>query len=155
MKKLLVLGLVLSMFAGYSQSSKEEVDYYQSIFGMGKKEVVAELISLDAETKDSFLKIYDEYETSRKELGKDRIILLEKYANGYESMSAEELNSIMKESMSLSVKTDKLIGAYYKRLEKEAGVLAASQFYHIESYLVSEIRVAIFGNIPMMEKIKK
>lgn len=155
MKKVFILSLVLTMFNGFSQSSKEEVDYYQSIFGMGKKQVVAELLTLDEGSKDAFWSLYDEYESNRKELGKQRIALLEKYAEGYNQMNQEELNKVLVESMDLGVKGDKLIKTYYKKINKEVGTVAAAQFYQLEIYLQSEIRVAIFGNIPMVEKIRR
>lgn len=155
MKRLLVISFVLFSLLGFSQSNQEEVDYYQSIFGMGKKQVVAELVSVDPNLKDAFWSLYDEYEVSRKELGKKRIMLLEQYADKYESMNSEELKKLMLESMSLGAENEKLIKTYYKKIEKEVGAVTAAQFYQVESYLISEIRVAIFGNLPMVEKIRK
>ena len=155
MKNLFLLAFVFTTIFGFSQSSMEEVDYYQSIFGMGKKQVVAELITLDPETKDAFWMLYDEYEVNRKELGKKRIALLETYAEKYNNMAPEELKKVMMESMSLNAEGEKLIKSYYKKIEKQVGGVAAAQFYHMEVYLMSEIRVAVFGNIPMVDKIRK
>lgn len=155
MKKLLAIALMLTATIGYSQTATEEIDYYQSIFGMGKKEVVAELIEIKADKAESFWMLYDQYETSRKELGKKRIELLANYANGYGDLNEDELKKLMMESMSLSAQTEKLIKSYYKKVEKEVGAVSAAQFYQVETYLLSEIRVAIWGNIPMVEKIKK
>lgn len=155
MRKFFTAVFAIIVFAGYSQSSTEEIDYYQSIFGMGKKEVVSELLTVEAEKKDAFWSLYDEYESSRKELGKTRIELLSTYAEGYGEMSAEDLKGFMMQSMKLSEQTEKLIKTYYKKLEKDVGAVAAAQFYQVETYLLSEIRVAILGNIPMVEKIKK
>ena len=153
MRKLLVLLFTIPVL-GVAQTSNEEIDYYQSIFGMGKKEVVSQLITLDADKADAFWKLYGEYEMSRKELGKERIALLTKYADNYSVMEASELKSLMMESMSLSEKNEKLIKSFYKRIEKQVDPITAAQFYQVESYLLSEIRAEIFGNIPMVEKIK-
>ena len=155
MKAVLATIAFLVGTAGYSQSATEEIDYYQSIFGMGKKEVVAELIEIEADKIETFWMTYDEYETSRKELGKKRIGLLSTYANKYGKLNEDELKKLMMESMNLSAETEKLIKTYYKKMEKEVGPISAAQFYQVETYLLSEIRVAIWGNIPMVEKIKK
>jgi len=68
MKKLLSIVIILFAVSSttFSQVQQEEIDYYQSIFGMEKKTVVANFLKLDE--GDSFWKIYDEYEKERKEI---------------------------------------------------------------------------------------
>ena len=107
------------------------------------------MISLNANS-DSFWELYDEYEMERKDLGKQRISLLEKYANNYENLSNEDIDSLIKSSMDLSEKTDKLINKYYKKIRNDVGSVPAAQFYQIEHYLLSEIRAAIMGEMEML-----
>ena len=77
MKKyiLLIAASLMASFT-YAQSNKEEVDLMQAAFGMDKKAAVAEFVKPSPAQKDAFWKLYDEYETQRKELGKQRITLL-------------------------------------------------------------------------------
>ncbi|QYA26230.1 hypothetical protein G3I01_12185 [Gramella sp. MT6] len=155
MKKILLLALLISCnLHVLSQVSSDEVEYIQSIFGMEKRAAIEEMISLDANS-ETFWKLYDEYEVERKDLGKKRIALLEKYANNYESMSGEDVDDLISESMDLSMKTDKLINKYYKKLKNEAGTVPAAQFYQIEHYLLSEIRAAILGEMDLIEAVKQ
>ncbi|MCH4823338.1 hypothetical protein ML462_09130 [Gramella lutea] len=151
MKKLLILPILfLFVYNGFSQVSPEEVEYIQSIFGMEKRAAVKEMLSLNANS-DAFWKLYDEYEVERKDLGKDRINLLEKYADNYDSMSNEDIDGLIKQSMDLSAKTDKLINKYYKKIKSETGSVPAAQFYQIEHYILSEIRAGILGEMEMIE----
>jgi hypothetical protein len=83
MKKLLIAALVLISTAGFAQSNKEDVDVIQSLYGKEKKAILAGFVVLEGAQKDAFWTLYDEYETKRKELGKQRIALLEKYAANY------------------------------------------------------------------------
>ena len=94
MKKyvLLIAVLFLASFA-YSQSNKEEVDLMQAAFGMDKKAAVADFVKPTAAQKDAFWKLYDEYETQRKVLGKQRIALLEQYADQYQTMTSEQADA--------------------------------------------------------------
>ena len=82
MKKYIIIisALFMASFAS-AQSNKEEVDLMQAAFGMDKKAAVAEFVKPSPAQKDAFWKLYDEYETQRKELGKQRITLLEEYAS--------------------------------------------------------------------------
>ena len=154
MKKitLFVLGFLFSgvMFA---QSNKEDVDMIQAIFGKEKKTLVASFVQVDAAKADAFWSIYDEYETKRKELGKKRVALLEKYASNYATLDDITTDALIKENQSLQVATDKLIVQYYGKVKKVAGSKPAAQFYQLEGYLLSVIRATILENIPLIGEL--
>jgi len=134
-----------------AQSAKEEVDFMQSLFGMEKKALVAEFVNPDAAQKDAFWKLYDEYETARKELGKKRIGLLLKYEENFDNLTNELAGQLLKEVLSLTQKNDKLVATYVKKIEKATSPVVAMQFHQIEMYVLSEIRVALAGNLPFPE----
>lgn len=138
----------------FAQSNKEDVDLIQSIYGKEKKTIVSEFIQLDGAQKDAFWKLYDEYETKRKELGKKRIALLEKYANSYATLDDATTKEIINEVISLGAQNDKLIATYYKKMEKASGEKAAAQFYQLEAYLLSVIRASILEGIPFIGELK-
>ena len=156
MKKTLLTTVMVAMACvAFCQSNKEEVDMVQSVFGMEKKAMAAEFIKLEGAQKDAFWVAYDEYETKRKELGKKRIGLLEKYVNGYSSMDDAGMDQITKEIISLQGETDKLIVSYYNKIKKGSGVKAAAQFYQFENYILSKIRAEIMENIPLIGEFDK
>jgi hypothetical protein len=152
MKKLLFIFTAL-LLAGIAnaQSNKEEIDYIQSVFGMEKKALVADFMNLDASKSDAFWKLYDEYETQRKELGKKRVDLMEQYANNYNGMSAEVADKWMADVIKLSGSTDKLLVTYYKKIKKVTDPVTALKFYHVESYILNSIRQAIASEIPFVK----
>jgi len=156
MKKTLLTTLMVALACfAFSQSNKEEVDLVQSVFGMEKKAMAAEFIKLEGAPKDAFWVAYDEYETKRKELGKKRIGLLEKYVNGYSTLDDASMEEITKEIISLQGDTDKLIVTYYNKIKKGSGVKAAAQFYQFENYILSKIRAEILENIPLIGEFDK
>jgi hypothetical protein len=154
MKKLFILAFICLPILVSAQSNKEDVDFVQSIYGKEKKTIVAEFIKLDGPQKDAFWVVYDEYEGKRKELGKKRIALLEKYATNYATLDDATTSQIIKEMISLGAATDKLTATYHKKMEKAAGAKAAAQFYQLEVYLLSVIRATIFENIPFIGELK-
>ncbi len=153
MKKLLVIAAVFVSAAGFAQSNKEDVDFVQSIYGKEKKTIVAEFIMLEGAQKDAFWKLYDDYETQRKELGKQRIALLERYANGYMTLDDATTDQIIKDMIALGAKTDKLISTYYGKIKKASGVKAAAQFVQLEAYLAAVIRASILDKIPFIGEL--
>lgn len=154
MKKMTLFAIGI-LFTGtlFAQSNKEDVDMIQAIFGKEKKTMVASFVQVDASKADAFWALYDEYETNRKELGKKRIALLEKYANNYATLDDATTDQIIKENQSLQQETDKLIITYYGKIKKVAGSKPAAQFYQLEGYLLSVIRATILENIPFIGEL--
>jgi hypothetical protein len=145
----LLLSLVFSSLS--AQSANEEIDFIQSVFGMEKKALVAEFVKPGAAQKDAFWQLYDEYETARKELGKKRIELLLKYDENFDNLSNELASELLKESLDLRKKNDKLLESYVKKVAKATDPVVAMQFHQIEMYVLSEIRVAITDELPFPE----
>ncbi len=156
MKKInLLLSILLFTVVSVSaQSQKEEVELFQSIFGMEKKAAVADFIIVEGETATNFWALYDEYETIRKENGQKRLDLLEKYSNEYSSLEDEKTRKITKEMISIGSKYDKLIQKYYKKVDKKCGAKYAAQFYQIEMYFQSVIRLTIMDEMPFIGEVE-
>jgi hypothetical protein len=147
----IIAALFLASFTN-AQSNKEEVDLIQAAFGMDKKAVVAEFVKPSAAQKDAFWKLYDEYETQRKDLGKQRIELLKQYAEQYNTMSSEQADAWTKKVMELQKKTDNLIANYYNKVKGISDGIVATQFYQIENYVLTFIRAQVLEAIPFVEK---
>ena len=156
MKKLALLFSALFMFALVNaQSNKEEIELYQAAFGMDKKAVVAEFVKVDAAQKDAFWKLYDQYETERKELGKKRIDLLSQYADNFNKLTNEFADKWVVDVIDLGKKTDGLLASYYGKVKKATNPVVALQFWQVESYILSVIRFSILDEIPFPEmKVK-
>lgn len=154
MKKLnLIIACLFVGFSSFAQSNSEDVDLIQSLFGKEKKEIVAGFISLDESNNANFWKLYDEYETARKEIGKKRIAIIERYVNEYMNLDDATTAELLKETQSLTAQNDKLITSYSNKIKKSVGVRQAAQFYQLESYLLSMIRATIFEGIPFIGEL--
>jgi len=152
MKKLMLLMAAL-LVAGFTYSqTKEEVDLFQAAFGMEKKALVAENIKLDGAQEDAFWTLYDEYEVTRKEYGKKRLELWTQYAKTYKTMTGEEADAWVKQVMELQVSTDKLIRTYYNKIKKAVNPIVATQFYQIENYIITAIRMEIQEEMPFINE---
>lgn len=144
----LILVLFLSFTALHAQTSNDEIDYIQAIFGMEKRAAIKDFITLKESDVNAFWMNYDEYETTRKVYGKERIVLLEKFTEQYDTMTDQESIKWMKSVISLRDRNEKLIGKYYKKMLKDCSPIVAMQFYQIESYVLAGIRFQILENVP-------
>ena len=152
MKKyvLIITALFLTSFA-WSQSNKEEIDLVQAAFGMDKKAAVADFVKPSALQKDAFWKLYDEYETQRKELGKQRIELLKQYADHYLDMTPAQADAWTIKVIALQKKTDNLIVTYYGKIKLVSNAIVATQFYQIEYFILTGIRMKLLQNVPFVQ----
>jgi hypothetical protein len=156
MKKILVFGLAF-VFAPslYSQTPGDEMQMFQTMFGMPKKEIVSEFVKIDGPKNEVFWKLYDEYEGNRKQLGQKRFLVLNNYVKNYTKLTAAETDEIIEDIILLSTSQDKLIARYYNKIKKEVSITAAAQFYQIEWYLQSQVRTNILESIPMINELEK
>jgi hypothetical protein len=148
---LIIAAMFMTTFA-YTQSNKEEVDLLQAAFGKDKKAVVADFVKPAEGQKAAFWKLYDEYETQRKELGKQRIDLLQQYADQYLTMTSEQADAWTRKVIELQKKTDNLIATYYLKVKAVTDGIVATQFYQIENYILTAIRMQLLQNVPFIQK---
>lgn len=143
--------LVIFLLAGGSsinaQSNEDELQLMQSLYGMEKRDIVDEFVELSDVQSEEFWRLYDEYETKRKELGKRRFELVNKYVNEYGKVSPANADTFMKEAIQLRNKSNSLRDSYYKKIKSRTDPVVAMQFYQIERYLSDLIRIEILEEI--------
>ena len=86
MKKLFVLTVCLSLSISLSyaqQNLDDEVTLIQSAFGMDKKMIVDAFMDLPESVSQGFWTVYKEYEESRQELSRERIMIINEYIKEY------------------------------------------------------------------------
>jgi len=149
-KSIFLFSLLAICLSAFSQSNLEEIEFYQSIFGMEKKAIVSSFVSLEGEASDAFWSQYDEYESARKANGQKRLELLSKYANSYLNLDDATTDALVSESMNINKEHTKLINKYYKSMKKAAGSKAAAQFYQLENYFHGVVRTSLMEEIPFI-----
>ncbi len=150
MKKLFTIAVLLiaSTFLAQAQVQQEEIDYYQSIFGMEKKVMVASFLELDESAP--FWSVYDEYEEARKQLGERRLKLLAEYAEKYDHLTDDDISGMVKDLMTIRKDAEALMAKYYKKIEKVSGTKTAAQFYQIECYFITAISAEFYSTVPLI-----
>ena len=151
-KYLLIIAVIFMASFAHAQTNAEEVDLFQAAFGMEKKMIVASFVTPTEAQKDAFWRVYDEYEAQRKELGKQRIELLNQYAEQYENLTSDQAGEWTSRVIDLQKKTDKLIIKYYKKVKSISDGIVATQFYQVESYILTGIRIELLEEIPFVRK---
>ena len=150
-----ILSLVFIAFFSltlFAQSNQDEIELMQSLYGMEKRDIVAEFIELSEVQEQEFWALYNEYENERKELGRKKFQLLQSYVDDYGQVKAEDADNFMKQAIPLRIKSDKLTDNYYKKIKTKTDPIVAMQFYQIENYLADAIKMELLEDIYTTKK---
>ena len=150
MKKIILAVFVALMSFGAQAQNTNEVEMMQALFGAEKMRIVAQFVKADSANVEAFETLYNEYEVERKELGKVSIALLNEYAEKWEGMTDAQADEWMKKVLDVSAKRDKLIRTSYKKIKKATTAIIATQFYQVETYILTSIRSALYESIPFV-----
>ena len=150
MKKLFTTTLVaLFAISSFSQTTSE-IELMQKAFAIEKLQIVAAYVNPGDEFREVVIGLYEEYEDQRMELGKERIELLNEYAENWNGMTNEQADEWMKKVLDLNKRNDKLMTKYFKKIKKSSNATIATQFYQVEMYILTTVRYALYESIPFV-----
>jgi hypothetical protein len=156
MKKVIILAALFLLSRGIiAQTNKEDIDIIQSIFGKQKKELVSAYMTLPEKKTDQFWKLYDTYEDARKKLGRQRIALIEEYANHYDKLTNAKATELATKKLAWNAAYAKFQQTYFTKFSAVIGGIQAAKFIQLEDYIENNIRVAISDEIPFIDELEK
>ncbi len=154
--KRILLGITFLLFLSgnvFCQASQEDIDLFVMAYGKEKKVLTREFMKIEPVNVNAFWNLFDAYEAERQELATKRWILLNQYAAQIETMTEDQAEKMMKEIMTQSRLSNKLIDTYYKKIKKTTSVKVAANFYQLEHYLLSGIRMEILSLVPFIGEL--
>ncbi|KIC94871.1 hypothetical protein [Flavihumibacter solisilvae] len=158
MKKLpLLLFIVITTLniSTFAQSNKEDIDIIQSAFGKDKKVLIGQVMQIAAKDSVAFWKLYDEYEAKRKALGRERIGLLQQYADQYDKLDDAKAAQLASSAFANDSKYNNLYQAYFKKFSSVIGGKKSAELFQLETYLQNLTRLYIMNNIPFIGELDK
>ena len=123
--------------------------------GKNKKDLVNAFMSIPASQNNAFWSLYDQYENERKAYGRQRIALIEQYANEYDSLNDQKAILLMNKKIALYNSFGTLQKKYFERMTKVIGGKQSARFFQLEDYLENSIRLSIQDEIPFIDQLQK
>ena len=153
MKNLLSITCILLVTVSINAQSNDELALIQSIWGMEKRAIVEEYMNLPEEDGEIFWMLYDEYESVRKELGRQRVSIISNYVDNYSTLSAEKATELMNAAIRNNIAIQKLYQKTFKKMSKSLNPLRAAQFIQLENYLTNMILLSIQDGLPFVGEL--
>lgn len=158
MKKIIfiIIGLVILSGVRAQSRTPDDLDIIQSIFGKEKRQLVEIYMDFPGDSVASlFWPVYEEYESKRRELVRERLYTLSQYADKYTQMDAQTAENLSKDAFKNEKNIIDLHKKYFGKIKKAAGALNASKFMQMESYIQKTIELSIMEDIPFVGEMKK
>jgi hypothetical protein len=153
MKKILLfaVGILLMAYTpSIGQTIDEEITIVQQVFGQGKKALIEVSMDLPSSIAPSFWTVYDQYETARLSIARERIKIMSDYLTSYENLGEAEADALASRSLKNDLELTKLHATYYKKFRKETSALVAAKFLQIDTYIHNTIRNAMQQELPFI-----
>jgi hypothetical protein len=157
MKKI-IIGLCTILFVtdiAYGQKDNTGIDIVQSLFGRSKRLIINEYMQLDDKERDSFWRIYDQYEEKRKAIEKESLILLKEYADNYDSLNGAEARKLIVNFMDNLEAYNSLYKVYFKKMEKVLGSLKAATFIQLEIFIQTAMQESLQSKVRVIGELER
>jgi hypothetical protein len=117
-----------------------------------KTKIMANQMQLsDAEGK-AFWPIYNDYDHELAKLNDQRVELLKEYANSYDKLTDEQVQSLADRSFELEKKRIDLRQKYFKKVSKAVSPKTAARFVQVEDRMDMLVNLQLAANMPMVQK---
>lgn len=154
MKKIqFIIAILTCVLCAPAVMAQDDIQKVQDAWGMDKKELVRIGMSLSAADSVKFWPVYDQYEVARKKIGRDRILILNDYAENYSTITNAKADELMQRLFKNSEALSKLHQQYYGKVKTALNAMQAAKFVHIESYLQSTISSQVQGALPVIGQL--
>ena len=157
MRKSVILSVVFLFSFSFlkAQTSDPEMDYIKKTYSKDKKTLVDQYMNLNVQDGGKFWSVYADYEANREKLAAARINLINQYVNGYDSLTPERTDKLLKASFDNTISLDKLNADYYEKYKKAVGAVNAAKYMQLEIYLQTMWKAVVQSNIPLIGQLDK
>jgi len=156
MKKLLIVALMLfsaGITGSFAQTVDEEIKLVQEAFGKDKRALIESYMELSPEKAAAFWPVYDQFEIARKEISKERILIINEYIEKYSHIGDAEADALAVRSLKNDAALNKLYSSYYSKIKKATSAIDAAKFIQVEFYITNTIRNVIQQELPFVGDI--
>ena len=143
------VGLVGSVLA--QDKASDNMEIVKEKIRTDKKLLVATNMQLTESEANAFWPVYEAYQAELEKLRDREVILIEKFAASYETMSDDAAKNLLDDSLSIDSDHQKLRQSY---LAKFRGVLSdtkVARYYQLESKIDAVMEYELAKKIPLVQ----
>jgi hypothetical protein len=113
--------------------------------------LIAENLPLTADEAAEFWPVQREYEAELSKIGDDKLALIIKYANQYETMTDAEAAALAEAALVVEEKRVALKRKYFKKFSEVIPAKKATRYFQVENQFVLLIDLQIAASLPLIK----
>lgn len=150
---ILFFAIPFTLFTASAQMTTEEASVVSGIYGKEKRTVYLETMNLQPNDSVAFWPLYNDFEDDRKDLGKTRIAILQRFAASYPAISNDDIHELVDDLIDTEDDINELRADYYSKIKDVTSAMVAAKFFIMESLLETQIQSALRTKIPFVERL--
>jgi hypothetical protein len=127
------------------------VELARSDIKIQKALIIAENLPMTDDEAVEFWPVQRDYETELSKLNDQKLALIVRYANSYQTMSDSEATELAKNSFDLEAKKTDLKRKYFKKFSKVMPATKAARFFQIENQLNMVVDLRVAASLPLIK----
>ncbi len=113
--------------------------------------IIAAVMQFDDAQAAKFWPIYREFEMDLSKIGDQKVALIVKYANNYQSMTDEVADQLALEAFKLEQARNDLIFRYYDRIKKALTAKDAARFVQVLNQILMITDLQVASELPVIK----
>ena len=150
--RLIMLALLLLPLHTMAADEDDTRELAREAIHANKKLVVAANMNLNANEKEGFWAVYEDYQKDLGEILERTVALIEDYALNFETLSDKKAKELLNSHLKIEADTVKLKKRYLSMFQKVLPAQKVVRYYQIENKIEAIIDYDLVDKIPLAHK---
>jgi hypothetical protein len=150
--RLLMLALLLLPLPSMAAEEDDTRELAREAIHANKKLVVAANMTLNANEKEGFWAVYEDYQKDLGKILERTVALIEDYAVNFENLSDKKATELLNSHLKIEADTIKLKKSYVSKFKKVLPAQKVVRYYQIENKIEAIIDYDLVDKIPLAHK---
>ena len=146
-----ILSLSLSPIVVFAQTQADEEELVKSTLQTGKKAIIVDNMGFTEDESKAFWPVYDEFQQAKQKLNERTIKVLKDYIDGYETLTNEKAEALLKEYMAIEKERTDLKSAFLPKFTKILPAKKVVRYYQIENKLEAIVKYELAKEVPLVK----
>jgi hypothetical protein len=153
MKKVVLLAVAVMLCGGTAVRAQDWiVDKLRSDLRAERTAIIEEEMQFSEDEAAAFWPVFNKYEAEIRAINDQRVKLITKYADNYDSMTDDIAEALAKKSLDLDIKEAYTRKKYFREFNHVLPATRAVKFYQIDGLLDLLVRAQVASSLPFVEK---
>jgi hypothetical protein len=146
-----ILSLSLSPIVVFAQTQADEEELVKSTLQTGKKAIIVDNMGFTEDESKAFWPVYDEFQQAKQKLNERTIKVLKDYIDGYETLTNEKAEALLREYMAIEKERTELKVAFLPKFTKILPAKKVVRYYQIENKLEAIVKYELAKEVPLVK----